>query len=80
MGDILLQENGEPWLTDEDKTVPKKCPICGEEMGLFFYGEPVFLCKSNEQHYYGTLKFIEDLPLTVEDKNRESEDEGSESE
>lgn len=58
--DILLQGNGKPWLTDEDKTVPKKCPICGADMGLFFEGEPVFLCKGKDEHYYGTLKFIMD--------------------
>ena len=56
--DILLQSNGKPWLTDENKTVPKKCPECNAEMGLFFCGEPVFLCKSEKRHYYGTLKFI----------------------
>lgn len=60
MDDILLQADGEPWLTDEDKTVPKRCPICNENMGLFFDGEPVFLCKGKERHYYGTLKFIPD--------------------
>ena len=60
MKDILLQSDGKPWLTDEDKTVPKKCPICGADMGLFLHGGPVFLCKSKDNHYYGTLKFIDD--------------------
>ena len=55
--EILLQCDGTPWLTDENKTVPTKCPTCGADMGLFLYGEPVFLCKSEQQHYYGTLKF-----------------------
>ncbi|MBR3644825.1 MAG: hypothetical protein IKN54_00245 [Lachnospiraceae bacterium] len=55
--DILLQGNGKPWLTDENKTVPKKCPTCGADMGLFLMGEPVFLCKGADRHYYGTLKF-----------------------
>lgn len=32
MDEILLQSNGKPWLTDKDKTVPKKCPICGAKM------------------------------------------------
>lgn len=54
---VLLQSDGKPWLTDKDETVPKKCPTCGADMGLFFIGEPVFLCKSKERHYYGTLKF-----------------------
>ena len=59
MNDILLQSNGKPWLTDENKTVPKKCSICGGDIGLFIMGEPVFLCKTNKKHYYGTLRFIE---------------------
>ena len=54
---ILLNKDGKPWLTDENKTVPKKCPICGAGVGLFFRGEPVFLCKDNDKHYFGTLKF-----------------------
>ena len=57
---ILVQENGMPWLTDEDKTVPVKCPICNADMALFFMGEPVFLCKGEQQHYYGTLKYVEE--------------------
>lgn len=57
MNDILKQSNDKPWLTDENKTVPAKCPICGEDVGLFLMGEPVFLCKGNNKHYFGTLKF-----------------------
>lgn len=57
MSDILMQSNGKPWMTDEDKTVPKQCPLCGADMGLFLEGEPVFLCKGEQRHYYGTLKF-----------------------
>ena len=59
MSDILRQRNGKPWLTDEDKTVPKRCPVCGADMGLFLRGEPVFICKSADEHYFGTLKFTE---------------------
>ena len=57
MDDILRQNNGKPWLTDENKTVPTKCPKCGADMGLFIDGEPVFLCKGEQRHYYGTLRF-----------------------
>ena len=32
MDDILRQNNGKPWMTDENKTVPKKCPKCGADM------------------------------------------------
>lgn len=60
MSDLLLDGNGNPWMTDDGRTVPKRCPICGADMGLFFAGEPVFLCKSNEKHYYGTLEFVLD--------------------
>lgn len=56
--EILLQRNGKPWRTEENKTVPKKCPVCGKDMGLFFQGEPVFTCKGSARHYYGTLKFV----------------------
>lgn len=55
--DILMQSTGKPWLTDEGKTVPKKCPKCGADMGLFLMGESVFLCKGDAKHYYGTLAF-----------------------
>ena len=65
--ELLLQSNGKPWLTDENKTVPKKCPICGADMGLFLMGEPVFLCKGKEEHYYGTLKFIPDKEVENDD-------------
>lgn len=33
MSNILKKTNGKPWLTDENKTVPAKCPICGAKMG-----------------------------------------------
>lgn len=56
IGDILKQGDGKPWIADGNRFVPKKCPICGENMGLFFDGEPIFRCKSNKKHYYGTLK------------------------
>ena len=44
-------------MTLENKTVPAKCPICGEDVGLFLMGEPVFICKGIDEHYFGTLKF-----------------------
>ena len=61
MNEILLQKNGNPWLTDENKTVPVKCPVCGKKMGLFLIGKPLpfFACITME-HYYGTVKFIPD--------------------
>lgn len=44
-------------MTLENKTVPAKCPICDEDVGLFLMGEPVFICKGIDEHYFGTLKF-----------------------
>lgn len=58
--ELLKQSNGKPWETEDGRTVPKKCPKCGEDMGLFIFGEPVFVCKGKERHYYGTLKFPEE--------------------
>jgi len=54
-----MQSNGRPWITDKNKTVPKKCPQCGADMGLFVMGEPIFLCKGTERHYYGMLKLTQ---------------------
>ena len=60
IGDILRQGDGRPWIADGGRYVPKKCPFCGENIGLFFEGEPIFRCKGNKKHYYGTLEL--DLP------------------
>lgn len=53
----LTNKDGVIWETEEGKKVPKICPKCGADMGLFFKGEPVFICKGKEQHYFGTAKF-----------------------
>ena len=58
---ILRQGNGKPWKNDKGETIPKRCPICGADVGLFLRGEPVFLCKGEEKHYWGTLAPPEDL-------------------
>ena len=54
----LKQSNGKFWLTPDGRKVPKKCPVCGADMGLFLRGEPVFLCKSQNAHYFSTLKMF----------------------
>lgn len=41
---------------DEGEIVPEKCPKCGEDIGVFIQGEPVYLCK-NCKKYFGTVKF-----------------------
>jgi len=59
--ELLKQSNGKPWKTEDGLTVPKKCPKCGEDMGLLLiFGEPVFVCKGKDKHFYGTLKFPEE--------------------
>lgn len=64
---ILLNQDDVPFLTDENKTVPAVCPYCGAKVGLYFCGEPVFLCENTVKsdhkikHYFGTLKFPEEV-------------------
>lgn len=58
--ELLKQGNGRLWMTDDNRVVPKKCPKCGADMGVFIKGEPVFLCKGKNRHYYGTVKFPEE--------------------
>ena len=47
-------------IDDKGKPVPKKCPSCGSKVGVFFRGEPVFLCTNREcNKYFGTVSFNE---------------------
>lgn len=57
--EYLKNKDGKIWMTDTDEKVPKKCPKCGADTGLFLIGEPIFLCKGIDSHYFGTLKFEE---------------------
>lgn len=41
---------------EKGEEIPKKCPKCGGDIGLFFKGEPVYLCK-NCNKYFGTAPF-----------------------
>ena len=43
---------------DKGEEIPKKCPKCGGDIGLFLKGEPVYLCK-NCNKYFGTAPFKE---------------------
>ena len=61
----LKQNDGKFWMTDKNEKVPERCPVCGAEMGLFFAGEPVFLCKGKDEHYFGTLKFPEEKRCVI---------------
>lgn len=48
---------------DKGEEIPKKCPKCGGDIGLFFKGEPVYLCK-NCNKYFGVAPFKESVNLT----------------
>lgn len=51
---------------DKGEEIPKKCPKCGGDIGLFFKGEPVYLCK-NCNKYFGTAPFKESAIINKED-------------
>ena len=45
---------------DKGEKVPKTCPKCGAKVGVFFRGEPVFLCSNKDcDKYFGTVPFDE---------------------
>lgn len=48
---------------EKGEEIPKKCPKCGGDIGLFFKGEPVYLCK-NCNKYFGVAPFKESVSLT----------------
>lgn len=56
--EYLTNKDGKVWVNDRGEKIPKKCPHCGGDVGLFFRGEPVFICKNNEKHYFGTMRFL----------------------
>ena len=48
--------------------VPKVCPKCGSKIGVFFRGEPVFICSNKDcEEYFGTVPFHE-VKLSAKDK------------
>lgn len=59
-----------PWFrrsynTLYENKIPKKCPECGSEIGLFIKGEPVYLCTNNKcNKYFGTKEF------TITERNK----------
>ena len=41
---------------DKGEKVPKKCPKCGSDIGIFLKGEPVFLCKNKDcRKFFGVV-------------------------
>lgn len=54
----LVEEARKINKNDKGEDVPEKCTVCGDDIGIFFKGEPVFLCKNkNCNKYYGTVPF-----------------------
>ena len=48
------------FINDKGDKVPKTCPKCGAKVGVFFRGEPVFLCTNKDcEKYFGTVPFRE---------------------
>ena len=48
------------FINDKGDKVPKTCPKCGSKVGVFFRGEPVFLCTNKDcEKYFGTVPFKE---------------------
>lgn len=49
--------NEASFVNDEGQTVPKKCPECGSNVGVFFEGEPIYRCTNKEcKKYFGVVK------------------------
>lgn len=67
---VNISVNKEPVLqevkfeNDKGEKVPKTCPKCGAKVGVFFRGEPVFLCSNKDcGKYFGTVPFDESTIL-----------------
>lgn len=53
-----LSINEASFINDKGDKVPKICPKCGSKVGVFFRGEPVYLCTNKEcGKYFGTVRF-----------------------
>lgn len=45
------------FINDKGQTVPKKCPECGSDIGVFIEGEPIYRCMNKEcKKYFGVVK------------------------
>ena len=50
------------FVNDKGDKVPKICPKCGAKIGVFFRGEPVFLCTNKEcEKFFGVVPFRESV-------------------
>lgn len=57
-GKWLTDRKGHVIKNDEGEKVPRVCPKCGKEVGLYICGEPVYKCENG--HYFGTMPFTLD--------------------
>lgn len=53
----LKDKDGKIWVNDKGEKVPYYCAECGAKVGLYFYGEPVFVCSKNNKHYLARCRF-----------------------
>jgi len=53
---------------DKGEEVPEICPVCGNKVGVFIKGEPVFLCtKKDCAKFFGVVPFTEQETMKTED-------------
>lgn len=58
----LFTEGKVKYVNDKGQKVPKVCPKCGSKVGIYFKGEPVFICSNKEcKKYFGVLPFNEEV-------------------
>lgn len=49
--------NEASFINDKNQTVPKKCPECGSDVGVFLQGEPIYRCTNKKcKKYFGVVK------------------------
>ncbi len=50
-------QNEASFVNDEGQIVPKKCPECGSDVGVFIEGEPIYRCTNKEcKKCFGVVK------------------------
>lgn len=60
--EFVQQESEIKRVNDKGDEVPDKCDQCGSKVGLFFKGEPIWLCSNKDcGKYFGTL------PCTIQE-------------
>ena len=52
----IINESLKNAVNDKGEKVPEVCPKCGEKIGVFIQGEPVYLCTGCKK-YFGTVPF-----------------------